>query len=480
MSRSATTSLLFLVGAVFLGLLLVDGQRQRQYEGFANVDAKTLNNIKLYLNDIQYMRGRSLVAFYVALAVMRTRRLRADADTRLQKDINAELNSQIAERSRWKGFEVWVKSCNETQGTPFENNYLERTLSLPDDPLLYIRFVNSLGTLYREELAALKKEAAPAWTQKEIDDGTARENYEPPPAKPKAIDGNMESYLSSHYKAMLALWPDVEKKAVALKDQEAKINELLAVRERAPNGFTMRSYVLFEEKNFMKPLVDVLKFIMDALAASLQYDKEGKKIYTIDEANTLARKRMIKESGIDFSSWFVPMVSGKKLSYKERFALMTFDPAIYNRLLGWSYTFLKTTLNQLKDSVQPVGGGEAVDKFMNFDGHVEGNYASYVDGFGLMNLAQANVHSAYREGFADAGVSAEADKGTEEENRPLEGPTKNTLYTRFAALNAAEPDFSGALKATNDIIAEYKRFKKDIEDGKYTLKAPAADTAKLA
>ncbi len=427
------------------------------YEGFANVDAKTLENIKLYLNDIQYLKGKSLVAFYVALAIFRTRRLRANSDTRLQKDINSELIAQIAERCRWSGFEGWVKSCNETQGTGFENNYLERTLALPDDPLTYIRIVNTLTTLYRDELALLKGEKPTAWTKKEIDDGTARENYEASPAKPTAIDAAMESYLSAHYKTMASLWPDVEKKAVGLKDQGEKINELLTVLERAPNGFTIRSYVLFEEKNFMKPLTDVLKFILDALALSLQYDKEGKQVYSIDQANTLAGKRMIKESGIDFSPWFVPMIGAKKLSYKDRFALMTFDPANYNKLIVWAHNFLKTTLNQLKDSIQPVAG-TAMDKFMDFDGHVEGNYANY------------------HEGFADG---AGDEKGTAEENKPMDGAIKNTVYKRFALLNEAEPAFSGALKATNVIIAEYKTYKKDIQDGKYTLKAPAAEAAKL-
>jgi hypothetical protein len=465
MSRPATTALLVLVGAICLGLLIIDG---RKVEPFADVSAASLNKIILYLNDIQYVRGNSLVAFYMGLGIARTRRLRANADTRLQKDINAELAAQIKERSRWTDFEVWVKSCFETYGTPLQQNYLERTRSLPDDPLNYIRFANTLDTLYREEQAALKGEAQPPWTKKEIDDGTARENYVAPPSKPSAVDSAMESYLSAHYKTILEIWPTVEKKGVSMHDKLNKINELLAIKERAPNGFTIRSYALFEEKNFMKPLAGVLKFIMEALAASLQYDDKGKKVYSIDEANFLAGQRMIKESGINFSSWFVPyigdMTGVKKLSYKEKFALMTFDPNDYNKLLGWSFLFLKTTLDQLKSNITPAKNleGNSSEPFFNFNGHVEGEYASYSEA----------------DGFADAGAGSKAvatdPPGTEEENRPLEGPVKNSVAARFVILNQLEPDFSAVLPKINDIIAEYKKFKKDIEDGKYMLKAPDA------
>ena len=465
MSRPATTALLVLVGAICLGLLIIVG---RKVEQFANVSAASLNNIILYLNDIQYLRGKSLVAFYFTLAIMRTRRLRANADTRLQKDINAELAAQIKERSRWTDFEIWVKSCSETQGTALQGNYLERTRSLPDDPLNYIRFANTLDTLLREEQAALNGTAQPPWTKKEVDSGTARENYVAPPAKPTAVDSAMESYLSAHYKTMLEIWPTVEKKAVSMQDKLNKIEKLLVIKERAPNGFTIRSYALFEEKNFMKPLAGALKFIMDALAGSLQYDAEGKKVFSIDEANILAGQRMIKESGINFSGWFVPYVGDmtgiKKLSYKEKFALMTFDPTNYNKLLGWSFLFLKTTLDQLKSNITPAINLKAnsSEPFFNFNGHVEDEYADYSEA----------------DGFADVGVGAKAvaanPPGTEEENRQLEGPFKQAVATRFAILNQLEPDFSAGLPKVTDIIVEYKKFKKDIEDGKYMLKAPEA------
>jgi hypothetical protein len=458
-------------------------------EGYQDVPAAVLANIKLYLNDIQYLKGKSLVAFYVALALIRTRRLRTDADTRLQKDINAELVAQVKERSRWDSFEVWVKSCSETQGTGFEFNYLERTKALPDDPLLYIRFVNTLGTLLREELAYLKKEQPPAWKREEIDDGTARENYEPLPAKPTAVNAEMEKYLAAHYKTIVSIWPGVEKKAVGLKSQLDQIEPLLAVKERAPNGFTIRSYVLFEEKNFMKPMAEVLKFILDALALSLQYDDKGKKIFSIDEANILAGQRMIKESGVDFSSWFVPyvqhMTGVKKLSYKERFSLMTFNPQDYNKLLGSSYLFLKKTLDQLKNSIQPMNkaGAAASEGFDNFGGHVDDlpfAVAPFDEGFiGMASTGTFETASIGNFGTPFAGIGKGAPKpatqdepGTEEENKPLEGKTKEVLYIRFALLNQLEPDFSAGLPMVNKIIAEYKQFKKDIEDGKYTFKEP--------
>ena len=485
MSRS--TPLLVLIGAICLSLLVVgcsgNGQKLLIEEGFQDVPANVLANIKLYLNDIQYLRGKSLVAFYVALALVRTRRLRASADTRLQKDINAELATQVKERSRWDSFEVWVKSCSETQGTGFEFNYLERTTSLPDDPLVYIRFTNTLATLLREELFYLSddgKGKAPAWTKAEIDDGTARENYEPPPAKPTAVNGEMEKYLAAHYKTMLTIWPDVEKKAIGLKGQLDELEKLLVVKERAPNGFTMRSYVLFEEKNFMRPTAEFLKFILDALALSLQYDDEGKKKFSIDEANILAGQRMIKESGINFSSWFVPYVSHmtgvKKLSYKERFALMTFSPEDYNKLLISSFLFLKNTLDQLKSSIQPVNKAPASDGFDNFDGHVDKlpfAVAPFNEGF-IGTASIGSFGTPFAGGKAAAQKPASQDEpGTAEENKPLEGKAKEVLYIRFAWLNKLEPDFSAGLPKVKNIIAEYKQFKKDIEDGKYTFKAPA-------
>lgn len=470
MSRPATTALLVLVGAIFLGLLLVDGGRS--VESYADVSAATLSNITLYLNDIQYLKGKSLVAFYVALAIARTRRLRANADTRLQKDINAELVAQVKERSRWADFEGWVKSCSETQGTGLEGNYLERTRSLPEDPLNYIRFANTLDTLMREEVALNGgAAAAPQWTRKEIDDGTARENYTAPPAKPTAIDAAMESYLSAHYKTMLDIWPTIEKKAISMKDKLNKIDELLAIKERAPNGFTIRSYALFEEKNFMRPLAEVLKFIMDALAASLQYDQNGKKVYSIDEANTLAGQRMIKESGINFSSWFAPyvgdMTNAKKLSYTDKFALMTFDPSNYNKLLGWSFLFLKTTLDELKSNITLMSNMTNISEpFFNFDGHVGNSYASYSEADGFLDGAAAA-------GAQKKIVSADP-PGTEAENKPLEGLIKQAVSARFVILNQLEPDFSTGLPKVADIIAEYKKLKKDIENGKYMLKPPAA------
>ena len=219
---------------------------------------------------------------------------------------------------------------------------------------------------------------------------------------------------------------------------------------------------------FKESFESALKFIMDALAGSLQYDAEGKKVFSIDEANILAGQRMIRESGINFSGWFVPYVGDmtgiKKLSYKEKFALMTFDPANYNKLLGWSFLFLKTTLDQLKSNITPAVNLKAnsSEPFFNFNGHVGDEYADYSEA----------------DGFADAGVGSKAvatdPPGTEEENRQLEGPFKQAVATRFAILNQLEPDFSAGLPKVTDIIVEYKKFKKDIEDGKYMLKAPAA------
>ncbi len=337
--------LLAFVGVIVASLFLV-GERQVR-ESFVDSAAGQAQVIKAYLNHIQYDKGRVMITFYTSLLINRVRRFRTNGDTTLDKDIANELANQMKERSRWDNFQVWMESSNTTAGTPMETNLIARVATLPVDPMNYLRFMNALVTLYRDEFAMIRNTKPIAWTRREIDEGTAEENYKPATKVPNNIGPDMEKYLVDHMKSIDKIWPTIEKIGSKLAQEITDMNELLNAREKMPNGFTMKIYVDFEEKIFQKPLADVMKYMINNQAEALQFNEEGQQQMTLENAKIATTLNFVKISKIDFTPWFVPIYKGQKRTYKERFMTMGFDPNDYMKLALYCISGLETQVKML-------------------------------------------------------------------------------------------------------------------------------------
>ncbi len=410
--------------------------------------------IKGQLNFLQYQNGKVFIGFYLSLLINRTRRLRTEGDTTLDKDIRDNLLNQIKERSRWNNVDVWIASCTTTQNTVLEGNLVARVDSLPVDPMNYLRFMNSLITLYRDEFAIIKNEKPVAWTRREIDEGTAQDDYKPPAKVPTAVGAEMEKYLNDHIKVFQKIYPTIQKIAVNLQQQLNDMNQLLISREKMPNGFTMRIYVDFEEKNFQKPLSEILKYVIETDANKYQFASDGKEQMTLQNALILTTADIVKKSGVDFTPWFVPIYKGQKKTYKERFTNMGFDPNDYLKLNLFCIKAIEVHVKALRENVKPV------DK----------KPKPIFEGF------QIEKDEPLFEYFEAKTQSSEL-----EEDKPFTGQVKDIVYRRFSFLNQAEPAFKEQINICKKLIAEVKKYKDGISEGKYKLgtDAPAADDADI-
>ena len=449
--------LLAFVGVIIASLFLV-GERPVR-ENFAGGQAQI---IKSFLKYAQYDKGRIMIGFYNILLLNRIRRLRTDGNTTLDKDISRGLADQMKERSRWDNFEMWMTSCMTTAGTPMEDNLIARVNTLPVDPMNYLRFMNALVTLYRDEFAFIKNQKPVAWTRREIDEGTAQDNYTPPSTMPSVVGPDMQKALVAHIKVLDNLWPSIEKIAVRLTQEAKDMNELLNAREKMPNGFTMRIYVDFEEKVFQKPLADVMKFMLDNEAERRQFDADGVKQMTLENAKISATMDLVKLTKIDFTPWFVPIYKGQQKTYKQRFETMGFDPGNYLKLANYCLIGLKTLLAPLRDNLKPVKEKAAT--------------------------VSAEEEEAEAEAFTDQLLfehfqSSSALKQTSlaAEDQPLTGNVRDIVYRRFAILGQAEPAFKEQISACKAIMDEIQKYKDGVKAGKYTLSTnnPLSDDVAL-
>lgn len=434
--------LLAFVGVIIASLFLV-GERPIK-EPFVNATAQV---IKSFLKYAQYDKGRIMIGFYNILLLNRVRRLRTDGDTTLDKDITRGLIDQIKERSRWDNFEKWMVSCMTTAGTPMEDNLIARVATLPVDPMNYLRFMNALVTLYREEIALIKNQKPVAWTRREIDEGTAEDNYTPPGTLPNLVGPDMQKFLVEHIKVLDKLWPLIEKLAVRLTQETADMNTLLNAREKMPNGFTMRIYVDFEEKIFQKPLADVMKFMINHEAESRQFDADGVRQMTLENAKIAVTMDFVKLSNTDFTPWFVPIYKGQKKTYKERFETMGFNPGNYLKLANYCLLGLQTQVTPLRSNLKPVVEKKALAE---------------------AEEAEAFTDQLLYEHFQTSSVLKQ--KGSlAPEDQPLTGQVRDIVYRRFAILGQAEPAFKEQISACNKLMNEIQNYKDGIKTGKYTL-----------
>ena len=432
--------LIAFIGVIVASLFLV-GERPIK-ETFRDT-AETIQVVKAFLKYIQYDRSKPMIGFYNLLLVNRVRRLRTNGDTTLEKDVAKGLIDQMKERSRWDNFETWLVSSWSTAGTPMEDNLISRVASLPIDPTNYLRFMNALVTLYRDEFSLLRNQKVTQWTRREIDEGTAQDNYTPPPKVPSVIGPEMEKYLVEHIGVLDKLWPAIEKLIVKLTQESNDMNELLNAREKMPNGFTMRIWVDFEEKIFQKPLAEIMKFMIDNQAESRQVDAQGKKQMTLENAKIATTLDIVKLSGVDFTPWFVPIYKGQKKTYKERFQAMGFDPGLYLKLGNFCVAGLKAQLKALQDHLGPV---------------------------------KEKKPTASTEGFTDE-LLFENFKNLAPEDQPFTGQVRDIIYRRFAILNQAEPAFKEQMTACKKMIDEMMKYKEGAAAGKYqlTTKTPLPD-----
>lgn len=441
--------LIIFLGVIIVSLFLV-GERPKR-EAFTDF-AGLVQIIKAFLKDIQYQKGRIIIGFYQILLVNRVRRLRSDGDTTLNKDIYQGVIDEIKKRSRWDNFEPWIISCTTTAGTPMEDNLISRTASLPVDHMNYLRFMNTIVTMYRDEFALLRNKKPVGWRRREIDEGTAQDDYKPPAKAPTAINEEMQKYLTEHLGQFDKIWPTIEKIAVKLTQQATDMNDLLLAREKMPNGFTMRIYVDFEEKVFQKPLADVLKFMIDTQAEAMMYDKEGKKQMSLEKAKIATTMELVRLAGIDFTPWFVPIYKGKVGSYEDRFKAMTFDPSDYLRLGEFCVKGLQEQLRIVRDSLATVTTG----KKENFVGQVE-------------------VDDLLFEPFAPAGAALAP------EDRPFLPQVRDVINKRFLILGQIEDTFKKQIAICNGVIAEFKKIEDSAAAGKFrpALKIPFGDNQEL-
>lgn len=438
--------LLVFVGVIVASLLLV-GERPIR-EKFVDEAAGRIQVIKAFLKYAQYDKGRVMIGFYNILLINRVRRLRTNGDTTLNKDISIEFANQMKERSRWDNFEVWMKSCMTTAGTPMEDNLISRVASLPIDPMNYLRFMNTLVTMYREEFAMIRNKKPVAWTRREIDEGTAQDNYTPPAKTPTVIGPEMEKYLVEHIRAMDKLWPAIEKIALQLTQESTDMNEILNAREKMPNGFTMRIYVDFEEKIYQKPLADVMKYMIDNEAEARQFDADGIKQMTLDNAKISVTMDLVKLTRIDFTPWFVPIYKGQKKTYKERFTTMGFDPGDYLKLGLFCITGLQAQVKKMNDHLKPIEKKPSDSE-----------------------TTESVVEEFQNELLFEPFKSAPVIKPTSlaQEDKPFTGQVKDIVYRRFTILSEAEPAFKEQMTACNKIIDEINKYKEGIKTGKYKL-----------
>ena len=424
---------------------------ERQVEGFADEKKGQIQSITGILNTLQYDKGRVIIGFYTLLLINRSRRLRAKGDTTLDKDIAAQLAAEMKERSRWTNFETWMKVCTTTQGTPMESNLIARTTSLPVDPMNYLRYMNTLVTLYREEFALLRDEKLkkPTYTRKEIDEGTAQEKYVKPAKVPKVVGDEMENYLIAHTEITDTIWPKIASIGETIGRQAIEMNELLNIKEKMPNGFSMRIYVDFEEKNFQKPLSDVLKYIIDKQAMTAQFDEEGKRIMSLEQAKISTTMEFVRLSRIDFTPWFVPIYRGKVDSYEDRFKRMIFLPSDYLQLGEICVKGLQEQLRIVRDSLAPVKKNE------NFVGQVE------VDDLLFESFATKNTLPP--------------------EDQPLIPQLREVINKRFFILGQLDDTFKKQMTICQDAIKQLSKVEKDAAGGKLrpVLKNPFGDNEEL-
>jgi hypothetical protein len=436
--------LLAFVGVIIASLFLVRDRPVK--ESFADAAGQE-QVIKAFLNHIQYDKGRIIIGFYTILLVNRIRRFRTNGDTTLDKDIANELANQMKERSRWDNFEAWMKSCSTTAGTPMEGNLITRVRTLPVDSMNYLRFMNALITLYRDEFAMIRNEKVTAWTRREIDEGTAQDNYTPPTKVPETIGSEMEKYLTEHIRAMNKIWPTIEKISLTIGQESRDMNELLIAREKMPNGFTMKIYVDFEEKVFQKPLAQVMKYMIDNQAQSMMFNEEGQQQMTLENAKISTTLELVKLSKIDFIPWFVPIYKGQKKTYKERFTTMGFDPNNYMKLGLFCITGLQTQVNALRNNLKPVENTSSE--------------SASEEGF------QVEHDDFLFEYFESKAIKAQTPQN--EEDQYFTGQVRDIIYRRFTILNQAEPAFKEQIKTCRGIIDEIEKFKKGVSEGKFSL-----------
>ena len=436
--------LLVVIGVVVASFLLAGSPRERFTDG------GTQQVIKSFLNELQYNKGRIMIGLYTTLLVNRSRRLRAAGNTTLDKDIARQMASQMAERSRWTDFEKWMKVSTTTQGTPMETNYIARTASLPVDPMNYLRFMNSLNTLYREELALLNDKKAPIWTRKEIDQGTAQEKYTVPSAVPTVVGANMEKYLVSHTEVMDSIWPKITTIGSELAGRSVEMNELLNIKEKMPNGFTMKIYVDFEESRFQKPLADVLKYMIDKQANLTQYDTEGKRIMSLEQAKIATTMEFVRLSRIDFTPWFVPIYRGKPGTYEDRFKTMIFDPNDYLRLGEFCKNGLEEQLKIVRDSLKPVAA-DTKEKYLDYGETDELLFETFVS------------------------------PKLPPEDQPLIPQLRAVINVRFTLLGQIEDTFKLQIELCKKSMAEFAKIEKGAASGKFglTMKNPFGDNESL-
>ncbi len=443
--------LLAFVGVIVASLFLV-GERQVR-ESFVDSAAGQAQVIKAYLNHIQYDKGRVMITFYTSLLINRVRRFRTNGDTTLDKDIANELANQMKERSRWDNFQVWMESSNTTAGTPMETNLIARVATLPVDPMNYLRFMNALVTLYRDEFAMIRNTKPIAWTRREIDEGTAEENYKPATKVPNNIGPDMEKYLVDHMKSIDKIWPTIEKIGSKLAQEITDMNELLNAREKMPNGFTMKIYVDFEEKIFQKPLADVMKYMINNQAEALQFNEEGQQQMTLENAKIATTLNFVKISKIDFTPWFVPIYKGQKRTYKERFMTMGFDPNDYMKLALYCISGLETQVKMLRNHLKPVQNKKS-----------ESELESEVD---LKEEFQVERDDMLFEYFESKIFKTNTKLA--EEDQHFTGQVRDIVLRRFTILSQAEPAFKEQIQKCKTIIDEIEKYKKGISEGKFTL-----------
>jgi hypothetical protein len=432
--------LLAFVGVIVASLFLVGERPVKEY--FVDASAGQVQVIKAFLKYIQYDKGRILIGFYNVLLINRTRRLRTNGDTTLDKDIARALADEMKERSRWDTFEQWMASCN-TAGTPMEDNLIARVASLPVDPINYLLFMNALVTLYREEFALIKNEKPVKWTRREVDEGTAQDNYKAPAKAPTDPGPDMQKYLVDHMKMLDKIWPAIEKISINLTNQITDMNNLLLVREKMPNGFTMRIYVDFEEKVYQKPLADILKFMINNEAQSLQIGPDGTEQMTSENAKIATTLEYIKLSKVDFTPWFVPIYKGQLKTYKERFTTMGFDPGDYFKVVLFCLPRMDGQMKALRTNLKAVE-----NKNMNSD---SGEEEGFIGNERTYEYFTSSSHSI------------------KEEDKPFTGPVRDIINRRFAILNVAEPKYKELINACKSLVDEIQKYKDGVSEGKYKL-----------